>query len=48
LNALPQYPGTADFNQPFDNDQSSQFLFPVDSLQQDILRDMFGINQRLF
>jgi hypothetical protein len=48
LNALPQYPGTADLRQPLDDDFSSDFLFPVQSLQQDILRDMFGINQRLF
>lgn len=48
LNALPQYPSTTDILRPFDDQAKPDFLFPVNQLQQDILRDMFGINQQLF
>lgn len=43
LNALPQYPGTFDARRPFDDEVDTQFLFPVQSLQGDIMEDMFGI-----
>jgi hypothetical protein len=47
LNALPQYPGTFWTKKPFDDEYEQQFLFPIDQTRNDILTDVFGINQRL-
>ena len=48
LNALPQYPGTLDMHQPFDDNAQSQFFFPINQLQSDVMTDVFGINAQQF
>ncbi len=44
LNALPQYPGTLDTRRLFDDDMTSEFLFPTEGLINDIQTDVFGTN----
>lgn len=48
LNALPQYPSRMDNFKILDDEWETDTFFPANQLQQDILQDMFGINQRLF
>lgn len=48
LNALPQYPLREESFHTFGEKWHDDLFFPTNQLQQDILQDMFGINQRLF